>query len=130
MTAVGKTSSTNGRDIDCGEGCVSVVLKVGGNAVSVAHKGQSSLCPSAPSDSASPNSTNCMPLALVHTNSMPFGFATGEAMATPSDNTNHTSTRRVIWQLRRMVCMLKIVSSRPSAKNELHQSFRVAGCND
>lgn len=81
----------------CGEGWVSVVLKDKGNALSVVHKGQSSVCAPATSDGSSPCTTNCMPLALVQTNSMPCGFANGEAMTTPNDNANHTSARRVIW---------------------------------
>jgi hypothetical protein len=91
-----KTTTTVGRGIACGEGCVSTVLKVGFNALSVAHKGQSKVWLPLSSDRSSPITTNCMPLALVQTNSIPCGFANGEAMAPPSDNANHTSTRRVI----------------------------------
>jgi len=38
--------------------------------------------------------TNFIMPVLEHTMSMPLGLTKGEATATPTDNTNHTSTRR------------------------------------
>jgi hypothetical protein len=35
---------------------------------------------------------------LEHTKSMDLGDTSGEAMATPSANANHTSTKRVSWR--------------------------------
>ena len=61
-----------------------------------AHKGQSKVWLDA-AVSSSPCTTSFMLPVLVQTKSMPCGLTSGDAMATPTDNANHTSTRRVIW---------------------------------
>jgi hypothetical protein len=61
------------------------------------HKGQSMallLGASSPSSLA----TSFMTPPLEHTKSMDLGDTSGEAMATPSANANHTSTKRVSWR--------------------------------
>jgi len=78
-----------------GEACVNAVLSAGGGAQIDAHKGQSSVRLEADA-SSSPCTTSFMAPVPVHTMSMPLGLITGDAMATPTDNANHTSTRRVI----------------------------------
>jgi hypothetical protein len=45
---------------------------------------------------SSPEATNFMPPALEHTIWVSVGFKMGEAMATPMNSANHTSTRRAI----------------------------------
>ncbi len=79
-----------------GEGCVNVVLIAGGGALMDAHKGQSKVWLDA-AVSSLPCTTSFMLPVLVQTRSMPCGLTMGDAMATPTDNTNHTSIRRVIW---------------------------------
>lgn len=78
-----------------GEGCVNAVLSAGGGALVVAHKGQSKVWLDAAA-SSSPCTTSFMLPVLVQTKSMLCGWTHGEATATPTDNTNHTSTRRVM----------------------------------
>jgi len=78
-----------------GEGWVNEVLRAGGGALIEAHKGQSSLWLEAATPSSSPCTTSFMLPVLVQTRSMPWGLTTGEAMATPIANANHTSTKRV-----------------------------------
>ena len=77
-----------------GEGCVNVVLSAGGGALIDAHKGQSSVWLEAATSSA-PCTTSFMLPVLVQTRSMPCGLTIGDAIATPTDNANHTNTRRV-----------------------------------
>ena len=79
-----------------GEGCVNAVLSAGGGALIDAHKGQSSVWLDALA-SSSPCTTSFMLPVLVQTKSMPCGLTMGDAMATPTDKTSHTSTRRMSW---------------------------------
>ena len=46
------------------------------------------------------------------------GFTMGDAMATPMDNANHTSTRRAMKWALRSVCMVEIIaaSARPASE--------------
>jgi hypothetical protein len=71
------------------------VFNATGGATSDAHKGQSSVWLEAAVLSSSPCTTSFMLPVLVHTKSMAWGLTMGDAMATPTDNANHTSTRRV-----------------------------------
>jgi hypothetical protein len=89
----------------------------------ITHSGQSMVWAEAVA-SPSPNATSLTAPALEHTSSITLGLTAGDAMATPSDNANHTSTRRVIWVERRKVCMQKILSSHPNEKSEIHQSLK------
>ena len=62
-----------------------------------AHNGQSMLVAAwALSDelSSAPNTTIFIPPELVQTNCVSVGFNMGDAMATPMNNANHTSTKR------------------------------------
>ncbi len=68
------------------------------------HSGQSMVWAEAVA-SPSPNATSLTAPALEHTSSITLGFTAGDAMATPSDNANHTSTRRVICVERRSNCI-------------------------
>jgi hypothetical protein len=79
-----------------GKGCVNDVLIAGGGALMEAHKGQSSVWLDADA-SSSPCTTSFMLPVLEQTKSMPCGLTMGDAIATPTDNANHTSTRRVRW---------------------------------
>ena len=72
-----------------------MVLNSGGGALMATHKGQSIVLADAVL-SSSPCTTNFIMPVPVHTMSMPLGLSTGEAMATPTDNANHTSTRRAV----------------------------------
>jgi hypothetical protein len=90
-----------------GEGCVNAVLSAAGGALLEAHKGQSMVRLEA-ATSSSPCTTSFMLPVLVQTKSMPCGFTTGDAMATPTDNANHTSTKRVIWRALRRRCMAEL----------------------
>ena len=92
-----------------GEGWVNVVLNSGGGAVKDVHKGQSIVLADA-ALSSSPCTTSFIMPVPVHTMSIPLGLSTGEAMATPTDNANHTSTRRVSWMAWRSCCMLRIMT--------------------
>ena len=94
-----------------GGACVNVVLSAGGGALMDAHNGQSSVWLEA-ATSSSPGITNFMLPVLVQTRSMPCGLTTGDAMATPTDKTNHTSTKRVSWMAWRKRCMRLIMSYR------------------
>jgi len=94
-----------------GDACVNVVLSAGGGALMDAHNGQSSVWLEA-ATSSSPGITNFMLPVLVQTRSMPCGLTTGDAIATPIDNANHTSTRRVSWMAWRKRCMRLIMSYR------------------
>ena len=79
-----------------------------------AHKGQSNVwldaATASPSPSPWPCTTSFMLPVLVQTKSMTCGLTTGEAMATPSDNANHTSTKRVSWMAWRSCCMSEILA--------------------
>ena len=77
-----------------GEGCVNVVLSGEGGAVMETHNGQSKVWLEAVT-SSSPCTTNFILPVLVQTKSIPCGLTTGDAMATPTDNANHTSMKRV-----------------------------------
>jgi hypothetical protein len=79
-----------------GDGCVNVVLSAGGGAAIDMHSGQSMVWVDALA-SSSPCTTNFMLPVPVQTKSIPCVFTRGVAMATPTDNANHTSTRRVNW---------------------------------
>jgi len=48
---------------------------------------------------------------LVHTNSVALGATKEDAMATPKDKANHTSTKRVRWRSCLKACMVEIVIS-------------------
>jgi hypothetical protein len=100
-----------------GEGWVNVVLNTGGGALTAAHKGQSMVRLEASPPSAPCTTIFIMPL-LEHTISMPLGLTTGEAMATPTDNANHTSTKRVMWMAWRRRFMALILST-ALAKSDL-----------
>ena len=52
------------------------------------------LCTDATVSSAASAETSFMTPPVVHTNSMDVGETHGEAMATPNDKANHTSTKR------------------------------------
>ena len=52
----------------------------------------------------------------VQTNSMSCGLTMGEATATPSDSTNHASTRRASWRAWRSACMICIIAKGDSAR--------------
>ena len=90
-----------------GEGWVSAVLNSGGGAVMDVHKGQSIVLAKA-APSSSPCTTSFIMPVPVHTTSVPLGLSTGDATATPTDNTNHTSTKRVIWMALRSLFMSKL----------------------
>ena len=60
--------------------------------------------------SSSPCTTSFMLPVLVQTKSMPCGLTMGDAMATPTDNANHTSTRRVSWMAWRKRVIFQIMS--------------------
>ncbi len=97
-----------------GEGCVSELLSAGDGALMEAHKGQSSVWLEAATPSPSPLFWPCttsfiLPV-LVQTKSITCGLTTGEAMATPIDNANHTSTKRVSWIAWRSFCMPEILT--------------------
>ena len=94
-----------------GEGCVNVTLSAGGGALIEAHNGQSNVWLEV-ATSSSPSTTNFMLPVLVQTRSMPCGLTTGDAMATPTDKANHTSTKRVSWMAWRKRCMRLIMSYR------------------
>ncbi len=66
-----------------------------GGASMMTHKGQSMVWADALA-SPSPSATSLTAPALEHTSSIALGLTAGDAMATPNDNANHTSTRRVI----------------------------------
>ena len=78
-----------------GEGCVSAVFNAGGGALMVAHKGQSSFGVLGLPESSPVTISFIMP-EPVQTNIVDSGLTRGEAIATPNDKANHTSTRRVI----------------------------------
>lgn len=80
-----------------GDGCVNEVLNAGGGALMDAHKGQSNVWLDA-AVSSSLCATNFMLPVLVQTRSTPCGWTMGDAMATPTDKANHTSTKRVMWR--------------------------------
>lgn len=88
-----------------GEGCVSDVLMADGGAPTPAHKGQSKLSTAVAALSLSPCTTSFMLPVLVHTMSMALGCTKGDAMATPTDKANHTSTRRMMMDVLRRYCM-------------------------
>jgi DNA-directed RNA polymerase subunit L len=92
-----------------GEGWVNVVLNSGGGAVMDVHKGQSIVLADAVL-SSSPCTTSFITPVPVHTMSMPLGLSTSDAMATPTDNANNTSTRRVSWMAWRSCCMRGIMT--------------------
>ncbi len=91
-----------------GEGWVNEVLDWGGGAVMDVHKGQSIVLAEA-ALSSSPCTTSFIMPVPVHTTSMSLGLSTGEATATPTDNANHTSTRRVSWMALRNECIAEIL---------------------
>ena len=94
-----------------GEGWVNAVFNAGGGALMEAHKGQSSVWLDAAASSSLCTTSFMLPV-LVQTRSMPCGLTTGDAIATPIDNANHTSTRRVSWMAWRKRCMRLIMSYR------------------
>ena len=99
-----------------GEGWVNVVLNWGGGALIDMHKGQS-IDLADTTLSSSPCTTSFIMPVPVHTMSIPLGLSTGEAMATPTDNANHTSTRRVIWMALRKWFMRLILTSASTKPN-------------
>ena len=78
-----------------GEGFTACWASGAGGKATDMHKGQSMLALVGSSSSPSSLTTHLMTPPLVHTMSMDLGDTSGEAMATPSDNANHTSTKRV-----------------------------------
>jgi len=94
-----------------GEGCVSVVLNADGGALTVAHKGQSKVGETEEELSSSPCTTNFMLPVLVHTMSIALGWTMGDAMATPTDKANHTSTKRMMLVVLRRNCMGEILTA-------------------
>ena len=93
-----------------GEGCVSVVLNAGGSAATVAHKGQSKVGEVEAELSTSPCTTSFMLPVLVHTMAIALGCTMGDAMVTPTDKANHTSTKRMMLVVLRRYCMGTILS--------------------
>ena len=91
-----------------GEGCVSALFNAGGGAQVVAHKGQSKVDDAKVELSSSPCATNFMLPVLVHTMSMALGCTIGDAIATPTDKANHTSTKRMILAVLSRYCIKKI----------------------
>lgn len=91
-----------------GEAWVNVVLTVEGGTPVTVHKGQSNKWLLA-CVSSSPDTTSLTAPAVVHTSSIDLGATTGDATATPMDNTNQTSTRRARVWARRRVCMARIL---------------------
>ncbi len=62
-----------------------------------------------------------------HTSCKLCGLTMGEAIATPSDNANHTSTKRAIrWALRR-VCMAQIITAHIEPRLVLPNIFPKSG---
>jgi hypothetical protein len=92
-----------------GEGWVNAVFNAGGGALMEAHKGQSSVWLDAAASSSLCTTSFMLPV-LVQTKSIPCGLTMGDAMATPTDNANQTSTRRVSWMAWRKRCMFEIMS--------------------
>lgn len=78
----------------------------GGGAPMTAHKGQSMLLPTT-SDALPSAALTSIFIAPepVQTNNISCGLTMGDATATPSDNTNHASTRRLINVKWRRVCI-------------------------
>ena len=76
----------------------------------LAHKGQSRVGDADFPPSSSPCTTNFMLPVLVHTMSMALDCTMGDAMATPTDMENHTSTKRMMWVVLRQYCMSTIIS--------------------
>jgi len=104
-----RATSTGCTACESGEGCVNAVLSAGGGALMAAHKGQSSVWLDA-TPSSSPCTTSFMLPVLEQTKSIALGLTTGEAIATPTDNANHTSTKRASWRALRKCCMREILS--------------------
>ena len=90
-----------------GEGCVSAVFNAGGGTQVVAHKGQSKVGDAKVELSSSPCATNFMLPVLEHTISMALGCTIGDAIATPTDKANHTSTKRMMLVVLRRYCIKK-----------------------
>ena len=70
-----------------------------------AHKGHS-MPPEATGASLASSTTIFMPPMAEHTICDDWGLTQGEAAATPMNNANHTSTKRVIRYALRKVCRL------------------------
>ena len=94
MAVAMRAASMGSNAKERGEGWVNVVLNSGGGAVMEEHKGQSIVLADA-TLSSSPCTTSFIMPVPVHTMSIALGLTMGDAMATPIDNANHTSTRRV-----------------------------------
>ena len=92
----GKCAATVGnKAYERGEGCVSSLFKGGGGAPIDAQSWQSSLGVIGLPVS-SPEATSFIIPELVQTSMVDSGLTRGEAIATPKDKANHTSTRRAI----------------------------------
>jgi hypothetical protein len=87
-----------------GEGCVSAVFNAEGGALMLAHNGQSKVGEEEEL-SSSPCTTNFILPVLVHTMSIALGWTMGDAIVTPTDKANHTSTKRVMFEVLRKYCM-------------------------
>jgi hypothetical protein len=75
------------------------------------HKAQSS-CPWLGAALSVPSNVTSLSMPpLVHTSSVALGATKEDAMATPKDKANHTSTKRVRWRSCLKACMAKIVIS-------------------
>ena len=92
-----------------GEGCDSAVFNAGGGAQMLAHKGQSKIGEKEVELSSSPCTTSFILPVLVHTMSIALGCTMGDAMATPTDKANHTSTKRMMWVVLRRYCIKNIL---------------------
>ena len=90
-----------------------VLASGGGGAVMGAHSGQSMalLANSLVLPSSDCTSTFITPEPL-HTSKMSCGLTMGEATATPSDSTNHASTKRLRVVKWRRVCIPRLSSTR------------------
>lgn len=83
----------------------------GGGALVEAHSGQSSAWPlNAPLPPSSVFTSNFIAPEAEQINSMACGLTMGDAIATPMDSTNHTSTKQAkVWG-RRRTCMTGIMT--------------------
>ncbi len=84
-----------------------------------AHKAQS-ICPWLEAALSVPSTVTSLSMPpLVHTSSVALGATKEDAMATPKDKANHTSTKRVRWRSCLKVGMADIVSSGRFNRNQV-----------
>ena len=85
-----------------------------------AHKAQS-ICPGLGTALSVPSKATIFSMPpLVHTNSVALGATKEDAMATPKDKANHTSTKRVRWRRCLKVGMAEIVNRAQVSRNPAH----------